>query len=124
MATLDALVRQRLAELDRSSRSAAAASRGLVSHETVNSIANGKHSGRISDRTAQGLAYALDLPLGRIYDAASVPRPESRWTWPERFDRLPLPHRAIVEDLASALLDAYERGVRDGRASTSTTGDR
>jgi hypothetical protein len=123
MATLDALVTQRLAELGISSRAAAARSRDRVSYETVRKIASGKHSGRISDQTAAGLALALDVPLGRIYEAASAPRPVSRWAWPERFDRLPLTQRAMVEDLASALLDAYEHGVRDGRASTSTVGD-
>lgn len=68
---------------------------------------------RIEEKTVEGLALALDVPASRVYETASVPRPQSRWEWPARFDRLTLPERRAVENMAAALLGAYERGLRD-----------
>ena len=125
---LQELVLTRLAELGApgrpmSARQAALRSRGAISHDTMYKIARGDHSGRISDRVAEGLADALDVPVGRVYDAAGQPRPSTRWLWPERFDRLDQPHRRLVEDVASALLEARRRGYEDGlRAGGRPTG--
>ena len=112
------LVVRRLAELGEpgqpmSVRRAAERSRGKVSHETLRQIAVGRHSNDITDTVAEGIALALDVSVDRVYRAAKVPRPHSRWQWPERFDRLDLAQRRLVEELASALLDAYERGLRE-----------
>lgn len=93
-------------------RDAAARSQGLVSYETIRSVLRGTHSGRINDRTAEGLSRALDVPLARVYEAAQVPQPASRWVWPGRFDRLDPSQRRIVEEVAGALLEAYEKGRR------------
>lgn len=116
---LQQLVLTRLAELGEpgrpmSGRAAAEKARGLVSFHTIIAIANGEHTGRITDRTAEGLAAALDVPVTRVYEAAGVPRPFGRWHWPEKFDRIRPEDRAIVEDLTSALLQAEERGFRRG----------
>jgi hypothetical protein len=113
---LSALVQRRLRELgdgDRpmSYKRAADRSRGKVSHEIVRQIASGVHSGRISDRIAEGLALALEVPLTMVHDIARIPRPQSRWHWPERFDRLDPAQRKLVEELAGALLEAYEKGL-------------
>jgi hypothetical protein len=54
---------------------------------------------------------ALDVPVQQVYDAARVPRPLTRWVLPERLDRLDAAQRRLVEDLAGALLDAYEKGA-------------
>ena len=117
---LQALVIRRLDELGDhtgplSARRAAEKSRGGVSYETLRNISRGTHSGNITDRTAEGLAMALDVPVAQVYAAARVPRPQSRWLWPERFDRLDPAQRRLIEDLAGALLEAYEKGVRDAR---------
>jgi hypothetical protein len=96
-----------------SAREAAKKSRGLISYETLRVIARGDHSGRISDDTAQGLAFALDVPLSQVYEAASAPQPTSRWELPPRFDRLDQSQRRVVEAVAAAMLEAYERGQKD-----------
>lgn len=116
--TLQDLVLRRLQQLGdntgpMSARAAAARSRGLLSYETLRLMARGDHSGRIEDKTAQGLAFALDLPLSEIYAAVETPQPTTRWEMPARFDRLTLAQRKIVESVAAAMLDAYERGQRD-----------
>lgn len=99
-----------------SSREAARRSGGLVSYETLRVLARGgRHSGRITDRIAEGLALALQVPVGRVYEAAGLPTPSGRWDWPDRFSRLTPPERTLVEDLASALLGAYERGRREAK---------
>lgn len=120
MNELQALVLRRLAELGDSqgplpARTAAERSRGRVSYETLRAIARGAHSGRLSDRIAEGLSIALDVPIAEIYSVARIPRPQSRWLWPERFDRLDMAQRRIVEDVASGFLEAYERGLRDAQ---------
>jgi hypothetical protein len=115
--TLHELVARRLGELGTpgkpmSVRQATERARGAVSYEIVRQIANGTHSGNITDRTAEGLARALDVSTDSIYKAARVLRPVTRWAWPERFDRLDAGQRRLVEDLAGALLDAYDKGKR------------
>lgn len=117
---LQNLVLTRLAELgdgDRplSARAAAERARGLTSFHTIYAIANGEHSGRINDRTAEGLAAALEVPVARVYEAAGVPRPFGRWHWPEKFDRIRPEDRAIIEDIAESLLKAERRGYERGR---------
>lgn len=116
---LQDLMLRRLAELGTpgspmSIRHATERARGLVSYEVLRKISRGEHSGRITDSTAEGLASALDVPVQQVYDVARVPRPTTRWIWPARFDRLDLAQRRLVELLASGLLDAYEKGLRDG----------
>lgn len=118
------LVLTRLAELGEpgkpmSAREAARRSHNGVSYDTLYQIANGKHTGRITNRTAEGIAAALDVPVARVYDAAGAPRPQGRWLLPEEFDRLTVEQRRLIEDLCSALLAAdsqgFERARRDSR---------
>ena len=119
---LQQLVLTRLAELGTpgkplSAREAARRSDGAVSYDTLYTIANGKHSGRLTDPVAEGIAAALEVPVSRVYDAAGAPRPQGRWLLPERFDRVSPQRRQMIEDLISALLEAdaegYERARRD-----------
>lgn len=117
---LQDLVLRRLAELGvpgapMSVRAAAERARGLVSYEVLRQIARGEHSGNITDRTAEGIALALDVPVSVVYQAANVPRPLTRWQLPAKFDRLDPGQRRLVEDVAGALLAAYEKGLRDAR---------
>lgn len=117
---LQDLVLRRLAELGipgsaMSVRSAAERARGLLSYETLRQIARGEHSGDITDRTAEGIALALDVPAAQVYAAARVPRPLTRWHWPARFDRLDPAQRRVIEDVAGVILEAYEKGLRDAR---------
>lgn len=85
-----------------------------LSPETLRRIIRGEHQGRISDRIAEGLSIALEIPIGKIYETAGLPQPSRRWDWPAKFDRLSMGERAIVEDVARGFLQAYERGRRDG----------
>lgn len=115
---LQDLVLTRLAELGEpgspmSYRQASERGRGLINYETFRLIARGEHSGRLTDRSAEGLARAIDVPVAEIYRVARVPRPTTRWHWPAKFDRLDLQQRRLIEDMARALLEAYEKGVRD-----------
>lgn len=117
---LQDLVLRRLAALGdntgpMSARAAAKRSRGAISFETLRSIARGTHSGKIADSTAEGIALALDVPVAEVYRAARVPRPRSRFVLPERFDRLDAAQRRLLIDFGSALLDAYEKGLRDAQ---------
>lgn len=116
--TLQDFVLRRLAELGShgvplSLRDAADKSRGKVSYETLRLISRGRHQGGIRGRTAEGLAEALDVPLAHIYRTAGIPRPGTRWEWPDRFDRLPPAQRTVVEDVAAAMLEMYDRGRRE-----------
>lgn len=118
MSRLGRLVRDRLAELGTgdqplSYRAAAERSRSMVSHELIRQIANNKHTGRITDTTAEGLATALELPVSLIYLAAETPRPLSKWVWPERFDHLDESERRAVESFAAAILNAREKGRQE-----------
>jgi hypothetical protein len=113
------LVLRRLAELGEpgsplSLRRAAERSQGLISYELLRRISRGEHGGGISDRVAQGLSIALDVPIKDIYMSARVPRPESRWILPARFDRLDAAERRVVESVAAAILEAREKGLRGG----------
>jgi len=122
--TLQDLIITRLAELGdksgpMSAREAVAAAESLVSYETLRALARGVHSGRITDRVAEGLARALRVPVSRVYAAAGVPAPQGDWAWPKRFERLSAAQRQVVEDVAGAILEAYEKGVRAGGQRTN-----
>lgn len=99
-----------------SARQAALRSAGGVSYDTLYQIANGKHTGRLRDDTARGLADALDVPVERVYEAAGVPRPQTRWQPHERFDRLTTEQRKLLESVGAALLEADRNGYERGRA--------
>lgn len=95
-------------------REAARRGEGLVSYETIRNLARGvRHTGRISDRVAEGLSRALQVPVAKVYEAAGVQQPGERWEWPQRFDRLDFAQRQLVEEVAAALLESYEKGRRD-----------
>lgn len=84
-----------------------------LSVETLRRIVRGEHQGNLSDRVAEGLAIALEIPVSRVYDTAGLPQPSRRWDWPSKFDRLSMGERSVVEDVARGFLQAYERGRRD-----------
>jgi hypothetical protein len=115
--SLAELVAQRLAALgDKSGpmslRAAVERSRGRLSLENLRRMARGEHQGNFADRTAEGLALALDVPVAEVYRVAGLPQPSGRWEWDAKYDRLDLKHRRIVEDVADGFLDAYEQGRR------------
>lgn len=87
---------------------------GRISHEIIRQIEMGRRPARMSDEKLEGLAAALGVQPSVVYEAAKVPRPGTRWRWPERFDRLPEEDRRLVEALAAklvALRELAERGA-------------
>lgn len=117
--TLQDLVLRRLLELGggKDAMSAREAVRRAdvegLSYESLRKIARGEHSGRLTDRTANALAAVLEVPIKVVYEAAGITMPDGPWPWPDRFARLSQPRRRLVEDVAAALLDEYERGRRE-----------
>ena len=115
---LQDLVLRRLAELGDDSGpmpalQAVHAADGLISYESIRLIARGEHGGRLTDRTAQGLAKALRVPVEEVYKAAGLPMPNGPWQMPSRYEGLTARERAIVEDVAMAIVESYQRGRRD-----------
>lgn len=86
-----------------------------ISYESVRYLARGQGRGKITDRTAEGLAKILEVPVGEVYTAAGIPTPGQRWKVPERFDRLTAYQRSLLEGMAAALLEAYDKGRQDER---------
>lgn len=106
--TLQQLVTQRLAELGLSARAAARRAETLLTNETISVIVAGKHSGRLTARVARGLSLALDVPEARVWEAAGRAPLGEPWVMPERFRRLTLPQREVVEAVAAAILNARD----------------
>jgi hypothetical protein len=86
-----------------------------ISYESVRYLARGQGRGKITDRTAEGLAKILEIPVAEVYAAAGIPTPGQRWKMPERFDRLTDYQRGLLEGVAAALLEAYDKGRQDER---------
>jgi hypothetical protein len=105
--TLRQLVQSRLDELGLSAYQAGTQSK-LISYEVLNMIVKGKHSGRLQDRVARGLAETLRVPLERVL-ASVGQETHGPWEWPTRFERLRPEHREIVESVAGGFLAAYDR---------------
>lgn len=97
-------------------RSVVSRSGDRLSVETLRRIVRGEHGGNLSDKVAEGLSIALEIPLNKVYVTAGLPQPARRWEWPVKFDRLSMAERQVVEDVARGYLHAYERGRRDGAA--------
>lgn len=110
------LIRRRLGELERSSRSAAALSHGLVSHFTLSRHAAGQ-TRKLTHRTAQGIALAIDVPLDEVMAAAGLPMTPGTFELPARSHLLTHKERLAVIAVIDALLDARD-------ALPATTGKR
>ncbi len=110
---LQHLVLDRLATLDISQREAARRSNGMITYTTIGMIASGRHSGHISERTAQGLALALDIPESKVRDAAHMTRrtPQTEFRLPRKANRLSPRSRRAVLSMIDALLAEQESAV-------------
>lgn len=116
--SLQRLVQDRADELGiTSTRELTRRAKGTVSYETVRRILTGKHSGRLTDEIAEGLAAALSLPVARIREVAELAPTLGPWYWPPRFEVLDAEERRLLEGLASKLAAAKE-------LSQTKTGDR
>ena len=102
------LVNERLQALGLSYRAAAARANGLLSHTTIQRIANGDSAGSWSTKTLRGLSLALDVPLSEVEKAAQVPAQGTKFRVPPEWDRLTQPERAAVQAMVNALLKAHK----------------
>lgn len=118
------LIRDRLAALDLSYRAAAARSRGMLTHGNISAIITGKHSGKLSERTIDGLVLALGIPRTEIEKATGIyrERPAEPFQLPEELNRLNRKERALLVQLGTALLAAREEG-REGAGEKETVGE-
>lgn len=118
------LLKGRLEELQLSYRAAAERSRGMISHGTISAIVNGKHGGKISEQTIDGLVLALGLSRTAIERAAGIyrERPAEPFRLPEELNRLNRKERALLIELGNALLAAREEGSR-GATGLGATGE-
>lgn len=105
--SLQRLVQDRADELGiTSARELTRRAGGTVSYETIRRILIGKHSGRLTDDIAAGLAMALSLPVARVREAAELAPTLGPWHWPTRFEVLDFEDRRLVEAIASRLAAA------------------
>jgi hypothetical protein len=105
---LQELVTSRLADLDLSYRAAAARSNGLISHGTVNYIAQGvTRPESLQPRTIRGLALALDLPVSEVERAVheSGGKLTVEFRLPKKADKLSPAQRRAVLAFVNALLE-------------------
>lgn len=105
MTPMQRFVLDRLAELNLTYRAAADRSEGLISFGTINQIATGRHTGRLTPRAQRGLALALDVPLGKIqkvYEETQA-APVETYRLPERANKLsPKQFKALL-----AVMDGF-----------------
>ena len=111
-------------ELQRLIRDAAAAaggyrnlarrSGGLVSSSTLNNIATGRHSGRLTDSSIRGIALSIDRPAGEIARilGADLTDELPPFLLPRRANRLTQPQRRVVLSVVDAILSAADAGSR------------
>jgi hypothetical protein len=70
---LRALVRRRLFELRCTVREASRRAAWAVAPETIERLADGRHSGMVSPGLARALSRALDVPENRVLRASGLP---------------------------------------------------
>jgi hypothetical protein len=70
---LQGLVRRRLFELLCTAQDASRRAKWAVGPETIDRIARGRHAGPVSERLAQAMAHALDVPEYRVRRAVGLP---------------------------------------------------
>ncbi|SNS27491.1 hypothetical protein SAMN06893096_10319 [Geodermatophilus pulveris] len=90
---LQQLVRRRLLELSSTAQAASRRAQWAIAPETITRIADGRHSGMVSERLAAALARALDVPENRVRRLAGLPLLAD-----PRADICTGPHLRVVRD--------------------------
>jgi len=95
-------------------RSLARRTGGLVSVSTLNNIATGRHSGRLTDATVRGIALAIDLPAKEVARIAGAQLADELppFVLPKRANRLSQPQRRVILSVVDAILTATDAGQR------------
>jgi len=83
---------------------------GMVSVSTLNSIATGRHSGRVSASSLRGIARATGEPVADVAALVGVELSDEmpRFVLPRRADRLTHRQRRVVLAVVDAILMAAE----------------
>lgn len=108
MTPLQKLVNDRRAELNLSYRAAAARSNGLISHSSLNFIANGQmRAESLGPQLIRGLALALDVNVSEVERTvkASGGKLVTEFRLPKKADKLSPSQRKAVLAFVHALLD-------------------
>jgi hypothetical protein len=102
-------------------RSLARRSGGLVSVSTLNNIATGRHSGRLTDPIVRGIALAIDVPAKEVARIAGTQLADELppFVLPKRANRLSQPQRRVILSVVDAILTATEAGQRARSAATA-----
>lgn len=102
-------------------RSLARRTGGLVSVSTLNNIATGRHSGRLTDPTVHGIALAIDMPAKEVARIAGTQLADELppFVLPKRANRLTQPQRRVILSVVDAILTATEAGQRARSSSTT-----
>ena len=88
---LKRLVQRRLLELSSSAQAASRRAQWAIAPETITHIADGRHSGMVSERLAAALARALDIPENRVRRVVGLPLVEDT-----RADSCTGPHMRVA----------------------------
>lgn len=118
--TLSQLIERRLVELERSARTGAAMSHGLISHPYLSRLRRGLVPKVVEPKLAQGIALAIDVPVDQVMAAAGQPMTPGEFKLPARAQRLTGKERDAVLAVIDALLaarGALPAGTGKGRRS-------
>jgi hypothetical protein len=95
-------------------RNLARRSAGLVSSSTLNNIATGRHSGRLTDSSIRGIALCVERPAGEIARMLGTEFTDELppFELPRRASRLTQPQRRVVLSVVDAILTAGDTAAR------------
>ena len=105
-------------------RSLARRAGGLVSVSTLNNIATGRHSGRVTDESIRGIALSIGKPaqeIARIL-GAELTDELPPFVLPKRANRLTQPQRRVILSVVDAILTAADAGSRKRADTTGADG--
>jgi hypothetical protein len=95
---------------------------GLVSVSTLNNIATGRHSGRLTDDSIRGIALAIGRPADDIARITGTELTDELppFVLPKRANRLTQPQRRVIVSVVDAILSAADTAghKRPARAVT------
>jgi hypothetical protein len=91
-------------------RNLARRSGGLVSVSTLNNIATGRHSGRLTDDSIRGIALAIGRSADDIARIAGTELTDELppFVLPKRANRLTQPQRRVIVSVVDAILSAAD----------------
>ena len=83
---------------------------GLVSVSTLNNIATGRHSGRLTDDSIRGIALAIGRPADEIARITGTELTDELppFVLPKRANRLTQPQRRVIVSVVDAILSAAD----------------